>query len=493
MQSKGDGLRRERRPLAEEELRAIGRDLAKLGEQFAAGGDVLRSAANGVPVFAQLRTALALAGRHVLRLLLHRVIDGPTRVPAWLSWSLPSETRRPYFAEYRGHIRYQCQPRRSLSRMVFVVAAQRLPPDETTRRRPTAEDRPNTHRHRYVFLEALDWLGRRCAPRVLVDLPRGELMIATVDGAEQRSVEVVVDWKGHTPEQSKLLFTNIAETAAAVCRLLAAKVEQAADRAAAQSILAPRQQRSIPPRDPLQIVHAVQDLQIDALQKNGVAGKEVHDRLFGESQLYTDIQALADRRPEYDGKPTSQVPHQLQIFAVGSGHEAIARWCERVAGVARTRASSPLRHERTLLLAREVGAPALVTSHEGNLGDAYAHFAAQIAKSLDGYEKDISWIDRAVRMESGAQQQEGKAVLLHPARQIRQGEAQPDGWQPSAHQTLILKLLGRDGRLRTGVLWERISPKHIDLRAHQNAMRDLVDHDQVLTAGKGQATEYWLP
>lgn len=68
-----------------------------------------------------------------------------------------------------------------------------------------------------------------------------------------------------------------------------------------------------------------------------------------------------------------------------------------------------------------------------------------------------------------------------------------DDWHPSAHQEQVLALLKRDGRLRTGVLWTRISPKHLDKRAHQNAMRDLVVRRKVLTDGKGRATEYWLP
>jgi hypothetical protein len=66
-------------------------------------------------------------------------------------------------------------------------------------------------------------------------------------------------------------------------------------------------------------------------------------------------------------------------------------------------------------------------------------------------------------------------------------------WTPSAHQELVLKVLKRDGRMRTGLLWERVVPKHVDKRAHQNQMRDLVGHDRVLTTGKAQATEYWLP
>lgn len=67
------------------------------------------------------------------------------------------------------------------------------------------------------------------------------------------------------------------------------------------------------------------------------------------------------------------------------------------------------------------------------------------------------------------------------------------GWMPNAHQRLVLELLERDGQLRTGVLWDRIFPKHADKRAHQYAMKDLVAQGRVLTHGKGRATEYCLP
>lgn len=66
-------------------------------------------------------------------------------------------------------------------------------------------------------------------------------------------------------------------------------------------------------------------------------------------------------------------------------------------------------------------------------------------------------------------------------------------WEPSAHQQLVLELLKRDGRMRTGLLWKRVSPKHINQRAHQNQMSDLVKHERVRKSGKAQATEYWLP
>lgn len=482
MQSKRDGVLRKRRPLTEDELRGISAGLAALGSQFAKQ----RSDHDDRLFFAQVRAGMAQAGRHLLRLLLHGVIDGPTPVPSWLSWSLPSGTKRPFFTEFRGQIRYGCHPRRSVSRMVFVVAAQRLPPAPELYA-PAPEDGSATHRHRYVFLEALDWLGRRCSPRVLVDLPRGELGIYTNDDAAQQFVPIVVDWKGHTLEQWRLLYINVAEAAAAVCRHLAAKVEQVADRAAIRMVLAPRLERSVPPRDPLQIVYALQDLQMDALHKNGAAGKEVYDRLFGEEQLYADIQALADRRPEYDGKPTSQVPHQLQVSAVCSGHEAISRWCERVAGVARTRVSEPLRRGRDVLHARASGSHDLIAHREQSLDDAFVHFGAEIAKSLDGYEKDYGWVERSVRVEQIPSESLGPPgssdrVNSGPARGRSESMAVP------------IPNPGDPGRTPTPALDVAIEVFRAAHREWNRAIPPVGVSINFLNAdGEGATVHYWLP
>lgn len=85
------------------------------------------------------------------------------------------------------------------------------------------------------------------------------------------------------------------------------------------------------------------------------------------------------------------------------------------------------------------------------------------------------------------------AVAQIELRANHWGLTAAEEWSPSVHQEIALGVLARDGRMRTGTLWERISPKHIAKRAHQNAMRDLVAKERVKTAGKGQAIEYWLP
>ena len=66
-------------------------------------------------------------------------------------------------------------------------------------------------------------------------------------------------------------------------------------------------------------------------------------------------------------------------------------------------------------------------------------------------------------------------------------------WSPSLHQDAIIRTLKREGRMRAGKLWDRIVPKYVDKRAHQNALRVLLHRGLVKSSGKGRATEYRLP
>ena len=125
-------------------------------------------------------------------------------------------------------------------------------------------------------------------------------------------------------------------------------------------------------------------------------------------------------------------------------------------------------------------ATALQPIHELEMG---------LGEAIDGHAVDLATAFKAVNLIV--------AELLSrcpKAASRKKGEAPAaETWLPDAHQKLVLALLKREGRLRTGVLWERVFPKHVSQRAHQNAMRELVDRKKVLTAGKGRATEYWLP
>lgn len=66
-----------------------------------------------------------------------------------------------------------------------------------------------------------------------------------------------------------------------------------------------------------------------------------------------------------------------------------------------------------------------------------------------------------------------------------------DSWAPSVHQEIVLKVLQRDGRLHTAELWKRVDPKWVELRAHQQAMRELVKKERVGKSGKARSIEYW--
>ena len=131
---------------------------------------------------------------------------------------------------------------------------------------------------------------------------------------------------------------------------------------------------------------------------------------------------------------------------------------------------------------------------------ALRHMAADGGMSVDtqvafaSLERDLERVlaGEAVDIRSNME----KVRVLHTAIEGSLGKRQPtqsEEWQPTAHQQLVLKVLRRDGRLRAGVLWDRISPKHVDQRAHQSSMRDLIAHEQVKKAGKARATEYWIP
>lgn len=68
-----------------------------------------------------------------------------------------------------------------------------------------------------------------------------------------------------------------------------------------------------------------------------------------------------------------------------------------------------------------------------------------------------------------------------------------EAWRPSVHQESVLAVLRRDGRLRTGELWQRVAPKYVERRAHQNQMKELVRRGFIETDGKGRGTEFWIP
>jgi hypothetical protein len=87
-----------------------------------------------------------------------------------------------------------------------------------------------------------------------------------------------------------------------------------------------------------------------------------------------------------------------------------------VAGVARTRVSSPLRARRDLDAARGTADEGRIALAEMRLDQAHEFFAVAIAKALDGFNLDFAWIDRAVRAEATPPIQAVSTAAARPDR-----------------------------------------------------------------------------
>ncbi|MEO6594320.1 MAG: hypothetical protein ABIP94_06170 [Planctomycetota bacterium] len=398
MQPKNEAARRTPRPLTEDELNRLGAEIWKISGEFDVAAATVRAGTANSLILAHVRDSMARAGRHLLVLIRHGVIERPTQPAPWLSWSLPSGSPRPCFREYRGKPQHSTwPPKRGVSALVPVIDAQRLVSDRSPR--STREGNPTVFRHRHVFLEAIGWLGHRCYPRVSVDLPHGEVGLGADGVQAEEFVQIVVDWHGHTPEEANLFFLSVAQAASAVCRLVAEIVARAPCRDAVRTVLEPRSDRSVAQRTPLEVLYAIQDLCLDASHKSAEAGAEVHDRLFGKEQLFTDIRALSARRPEFERMPVSPLPTKLHFFAARSGHEAIAKWCERVAGIARARVADTVRYRIELGHARSLNDEPLVIKLEHKLDHALVHLATVISSVLGDLDADFAWIECALRGE----------------------------------------------------------------------------------------------
>ena len=96
-------------------------------------------------------------------------------------------------------------------------------------------------RRQHVFLEAVaGWLGQRLRPRVALRLPTAAVRPDSEEGTDRNwvkrpAVHVVVDWDGRAPGDQGLLFIEICEASAAVCRHLAGALEQTAQSSVAHA------------------------------------------------------------------------------------------------------------------------------------------------------------------------------------------------------------------------------------------------------------------
>lgn len=179
-----------------------------------------------------------------------------------------------------------------------------------------------------------------------------------------------------------------------------------------------------------------------------------------QEELPQAIEALQEQRLEW-ARLCSELADSLKLMHVDEAVKQLALHLLDAAG---------LRDVHTIVcspwLSTEVPA-----SDRRAVDAAFQHTASLVS----GGGSDLDVVVRGLR---------AAAAALVPAA--------PEHWRPTAHQALVLAVLKRDGRLRAGDLWERISPKHVELRAHQVAMKDLVRREVVRTAGKARAIEYWL-
>jgi len=201
------------------------------------------------------------------------------------------------------------------------------------------------------------------------------------------------------------------------------------------------------PRSPSEILDGLAALADPATSKSDeTPGATVREMLFGECGLYEDLADFAARRDEFDARFGTQQATPLARFAASSGHGALARWCEFVAGAARerkgevqraharvsaaheaqrVRAARPVANEFPDRAAVERGwvqhARAVRNERwqpgraEANLFAACDRFRRSIDSAMhgflvadDGQRPDEPWIREQVRIEAAQQEQRAK-------------------------------------------------------------------------------------
>lgn len=250
----------------------------------------------------------------------------------------------------------------------------------------------------------------------------------------------------------------------------------------------PDESKSQPP-DVLAIFNEMDLLWLNIVSGNGDDADEAYDALFGPKKLHEQFLALAKQIADLQERFRGEV-RRIADFAITSGHEAAAIFAGRIAQFARARKRWIPQHRQDLRQAEAAGDKVTILRAQHALREGIRGFAKFMTPAFQGWDEHRAWMRRSIESElMAANGSQGGSRSKEEASSAKQEE----GWHPSAHQQLVLDLLKRDGRLKTGVLWRRIAPKYVNLRAHQNAMQDLVAHQKVRKAGKAQAIEYWLP
>lgn len=209
--------------LTADELTQTRGHLERLAKDLDRGVDDLRSNPSNELLLPEMRKVMSRAGRTLARLLHHRAIAPPARLPPWLSWRTRSNGERPRFcASYAPPFLSRWSPSKTVLELVQVLRVGPEVVDRPTLRHPDEDNGPNFI-HRHIFIEAVaGWLGRRCKPAVSVVVPEHAVVLGKEQSrllADEERVLIVLDWVP-SEQQQKLLFLELGRACTTACRFL---------------------------------------------------------------------------------------------------------------------------------------------------------------------------------------------------------------------------------------------------------------------------------
>ncbi len=153
-----------------------------------------------------------------------------------------------------------------------------------------------------------------------------------------------------------------------------------------------------PPREPIDVLFALQDLVVDASRKDERAGADAHELLFGGGNLHADLVAIARKKDEY-ARTFGGTPQALIKWAPCNGHHALGWWCESIANLTKVRSTTIPRVREELAQAKIRGDRAAVVLLEGRVRDAETDFATHLDTALAPLARDYDWIRESLRSE----------------------------------------------------------------------------------------------
>lgn len=223
---------RQVRTISDEELSNVAGLLDGLARRFALlARSFLAPEADRV-VVGDLRSQMALAGRHLLVLLHFDILDSPASPPAWLSLSLHRFGRRPSFNGVLdnsdlGPSRTSFEPI-PLAKLVRKLIEDREPLDSQRPGRK-GEVSPTLFRRRQVFLEAcIGWLGTKLGLETKVTPPTVSVFPCRQIGVVDAPLTLVLDLFRGAASEERPLFSDISRLCAEASRALAGETNRLA-------------------------------------------------------------------------------------------------------------------------------------------------------------------------------------------------------------------------------------------------------------------------